>query len=89
MNNNQYYDKYKRNEESRSFYKSKAWEKVRELALQRDDYLCQDCFDKETITLRGLKIILSSLYNWKNLEVFVMFSITNNILKRERKNKDC
>jgi 5-methylcytosine-specific restriction enzyme A len=49
-NSHQYYDKYKRNQESRGFYKSKAWEKCRQLALTRDNYLCQDCFKKNIIT---------------------------------------
>ncbi|RSD21067.1 HNH endonuclease [Mesobacillus subterraneus] len=44
------YDKHKRNRESRAFYKSTAWEKCRQLALTRDNYLCQDCFNKNIIT---------------------------------------
>lgn len=44
------YDKYKRDQEARSFYKSKAWEKVRRLVLIRDNYLCQSCLiDKKII----------------------------------------
>ena len=40
---NRYYDKYKRDKNSRAFYKSKEWQDVRELALKRDNYLCQRC----------------------------------------------
>ncbi|WP_235856558.1 HNH endonuclease [Niallia taxi] len=40
MNRNQYYDKYKRDPETRRFYKSAAWSKARRLALERDNYLC-------------------------------------------------
>jgi 5-methylcytosine-specific restriction enzyme A len=50
MNSNQYYDKYKRNQASREFYKSAAWEKCREVVLIRDNYLCQDCLKQNKIT---------------------------------------
>jgi len=49
-NSNKYYDKYKRNQEARVFYKSAAWEKVRKLALIRDNYLCQECLRNGMIT---------------------------------------
>ncbi|MCY8609894.1 HNH endonuclease [Bacillus haynesii] len=38
-----HYDKYKRNQQARSFYKSRAWQRCREAVLKRDNYLCQDC----------------------------------------------
>lgn len=44
--NNKYYDKYKRNKESRAFYTSTAWLECRKIALERDAYLCQDCLLK-------------------------------------------
>lgn len=50
MNSNQYYDKHKRNQEARSFYKSKAWEKCRTVVLMRDNYLCQHCLKQGKIT---------------------------------------
>lgn len=50
MNRHQIYDKYKRNQESRTFYKSKAWEICRQLVLMRDHYLCQDCLKNKQIT---------------------------------------
>ncbi|UTH15195.1 HNH endonuclease [Macrococcus epidermidis] len=28
------------------FYKKKAWKKIRLVALERDDHLCQHCFEK-------------------------------------------
>lgn len=46
---NQYYDKYKRNKESRTFYQSADWAKTRELALMRDRYLCVRCFKDKKI----------------------------------------
>ncbi|WP_416729210.1 HNH endonuclease [Fictibacillus sp. JL2B1089] len=50
MNQNQFYDKYKRDRESRRFYKSKAWKKCRKLVLIRDNHLCQNCFKKGKLT---------------------------------------
>ena len=49
MNQQQYYDKYKRDKKSKQFYQSSAWTKCRELALKRDNYLCQDCLAKKRI----------------------------------------
>jgi len=34
------YDRHKRDKEARRFYKSTAWKKARQLALQRDKHLC-------------------------------------------------
>lgn len=49
MNQHQYYDKYKRDKKSKQFYHSSAWAKCRELALKRDNYLCQDCLSNKRI----------------------------------------
>jgi 5-methylcytosine-specific restriction enzyme A len=46
MNQQQYYDKYKRNKEAKKFYNSAAWRKCREYVLKRDNYLCQRCLRK-------------------------------------------
>ena len=43
MNSQSYYDKYKRDKDSQAFYRSKEWKDVRDLALKRDNYLCQRC----------------------------------------------
>ncbi|AVQ34413.1 HNH endonuclease [Staphylococcus muscae] len=32
------------------FYRSKAWERIREIALDRDNYLCQMCLEHGEIT---------------------------------------
>ncbi|MHD0382822.1 HNH endonuclease [Staphylococcus simulans] len=32
------------------FYHSKAWTKIREMALDRDNYLCQKCLEEGKIT---------------------------------------
>ncbi len=34
----------------RGFYQSKAWRRVRQLALHRDHYLCQECLRNKRIT---------------------------------------
>lgn len=50
MNNNQLYDKLKRNREAKRFYNSTAWVKCRESVLIRDDYLCQECLKQGILT---------------------------------------
>lgn len=49
MNEQQYYNKTKRNKERYKFYKSKAWSDCRKLVLTRDHYLCQSCLSKKKI----------------------------------------
>lgn len=49
LSNNKY-DKYKRDQESRRFYKSNDWLRCRELVLIRDKHLCQRCLDNKRIT---------------------------------------
>jgi 5-methylcytosine-specific restriction enzyme A len=48
--NDKQYDKTKRNQKSKAFYKSIEWQKVRTAALIRDRYLCQHCLKKKQIT---------------------------------------
>jgi 5-methylcytosine-specific restriction endonuclease McrA len=50
VNNNHYYDKYKRDPEARAFYKSKAWQDCRSFILERDNHLCQECLKHKKIT---------------------------------------
>jgi 5-methylcytosine-specific restriction enzyme A len=40
---NKQYDRYKRDERSTKFYKSKAWRELRTLAYNRDNGLCLHC----------------------------------------------
>ncbi|WP_342477796.1 HNH endonuclease signature motif containing protein [Paenibacillus sp. FSL H7-0350] len=47
---NRYYDRFKRDKTSRAFYKSTAWERARELALIRDNRLCQHCLKRKRLT---------------------------------------
>lgn len=49
MNSQRHYDKYKRDKEAKAFYDSDAWKKCREVVLKRDDYLCQDCLEKDDL----------------------------------------
>ncbi|MBP3038074.1 HNH endonuclease [Bacillaceae bacterium Marseille-Q3522] len=50
MNRNRLYDKYKRDQEARAFYKSTEWKKCRQLALDRDNHLCQQCLRNGELT---------------------------------------
>lgn len=47
---NKYYDTYQRDQRSKDFYQSSEWLTVREQALVRDNYLCQDCLDEKQLT---------------------------------------
>ena len=79
MNKDKLYDLTKRNQESKQFYSSTAWSKARELALIRDNYLCQSCLKKKRIRkaeivhhIRELRdypelgLELSNLISWCN-----------------------
>ncbi|MCM3730060.1 HNH endonuclease [Fictibacillus nanhaiensis] len=46
---NKLYDLYARDEKSAKFYKSKEWIKLRTVAFQRDNGLCQDCLEEKKI----------------------------------------
>ncbi|MDN4093562.1 HNH endonuclease signature motif containing protein [Brevibacillus agri] len=41
------YDLHKRDKKAAAFYKSKEWLVIREQALIRDNYLCQDCLEEK------------------------------------------
>ncbi len=45
---NRTYDK-RREKNISDFYHSKQWQRLRLVALQRDNYLCQDCLKEKTI----------------------------------------
>ncbi|WP_249310277.1 HNH endonuclease [Bacillus sp. FJAT-49736] len=38
------------------FYKSKEWRALRQQALERDNYECQECKEKGTVTSRNAKL---------------------------------
>lgn len=45
-----YYDEHIRDQKAREFYHSKEWQRVRQAALMRDNYLCQHCLRNNRIT---------------------------------------
>ncbi len=47
---NRYYDKYKRDKKSDSFYRSREWDVVRRASLSRDKGLCVHCLREKKIT---------------------------------------
>jgi len=44
------YDRHRRDQRARAFYKSAAWERARQAVLARDAYLCQRCLERQRIT---------------------------------------
>ncbi|PGB51835.1 HNH endonuclease [Bacillus anthracis] len=51
---NRYYDRFKRDKESTAFYRSKAWERLREQALMRDKGLCLQCKNNRKIKVADM-----------------------------------
>ncbi len=45
-----YYDTHLRDERTAAFYRSAAWERARQMALNRDKHLCQECLKHKRIT---------------------------------------
>ena len=46
---------YKTDEQKKSFYNSKAWKKLRQDALERDNYECQHCKEAGGVTVDSIK----------------------------------
>lgn len=46
---------YKTYEQKRKFYLSKAWKDIRMVALERDNYECQDCKEQGKVTVDSIK----------------------------------
>lgn|SRR5690625_1791911 len=46
------YNFFKTKEDRKNFYLSREWRKLRELALSRDNYECQDCKKEGKVTTR-------------------------------------
>lgn len=79
--------RYKTNNDQ--FYHSKEWQKLRKLALQRDDYLCQECLKRGDITpattvhhIKPLRIDKTDALKLENLET--VCTACHNRLHRER-----
>lgn len=47
---------YKTTEQKKKFYRSKAWLTLREDALKRDNYECQDCKVEGGVTVDSVKV---------------------------------
>lgn len=45
------YDKKRKGEIQWNFYKSAEWERIRQVALARDNYLCQECLKEGRLTV--------------------------------------
>lgn len=45
-----YYDKYERNQDSKRFYNSKEWKRVRAYVIARDKGLCVECLKNKKFT---------------------------------------
>ncbi|WP_212925341.1 HNH endonuclease [Oceanobacillus sp. J11TS1] len=59
------YNQYKRNSKANAFYHSPEWRRVRELALIRDNHLCQRCLKEKKITkAQVVHHIVELLVDW-------------------------
>jgi 5-methylcytosine-specific restriction enzyme A len=74
-----HYDKYKRNKEARTFYKSTAWKKCRQVVLERDNFLCQECLKNNRVTPADMvHHIVELLDDWnKALDIDNLSSLCN------------
>lgn len=52
----QNYNKTRKDTRESKFYNSKGWNKAREAALNRDNYLCQHCLEKNIINSKNLEV---------------------------------
>lgn len=88
-NYHKHYDKYKRDKEARSFYKSKAWAKCRVLALQRDNHLCQECFRNKKINNADLVHHIKELRDYPDLALDIdnLESLCNSCHNKEHPDK--
>ena len=63
--NDKEYDKYKRNQQARTFYHSREWEQIRLAVLARDNYLCQHCLrDKKITRATVIDHVIPLLVDW-------------------------
>ena len=81
--------KYKYTKTNDEFYRSKEWKTLRLQALQRDNYLCQECLKRGVVTpastvhhIEHLRVNRSKALDLKNLET--VCTACHNKLHRER-----
>lgn len=80
-----YYDRYKRDRASRSFYKSTAWERAREQALIRDNHLCQHCLKRQRLTLADMVHHIKPISDYPDLALVLdnLLSLCNSCHNKE------
>ena len=85
MNTHKRYDKYKRNKVARTFYKSAAWQKCRQIVLERDNFLCQKCLKNKRVTPADMvHHIVELLDDWdKALDMNNLESLCNSCHNKE------
>lgn len=71
MNRQTYYNKYKRDQEAKRFYNSKAWDVCRTTVLIRDHYLCQECLDNKIIRVYDVVHHIKPLKDYPELALTV------------------
>lgn len=48
-------NEYKTDEQRKRFYRSSDWERLRQLALERDNFECQHCKEEGRVTVDSIK----------------------------------
>lgn len=89
MDRNTFYDKYKRNKQSTTFYKSTAWRKLRKHVYNRDHGLCQYCIkDKKIVPADVVHHIEEITVAWdKRLDETNLISICHSCHNKQHGNK--
>lgn len=81
------YNQYKRDDKLNGFYRSAQWQRVRELALVRDNYLCQRCLkDKKIQKAQVVHHIVEVKVDWsKRLDLSNLESLCHTCHNRHHK----
>lgn len=69
MDRHRLYNKYKRDQETKRFYNSKAWEVCRTNVLIRDYYLCQECLKDKRIKIYDVVHHIKPLRDYPELSL--------------------
>ncbi|SDY69138.1 HNH endonuclease [Thermoactinomyces sp. DSM 45892] len=74
-----YYDQWIRDPQTKQFYQSVAWKRLRDQALRRDDYLCQVCLSGDRYTTaETVHHVIEVKRDWsKRLELNNLQSVCN------------
>lgn len=89
MDQQRYYDKHKRDQEARRFYKSREWLECREFVLKRDHYLCQQCLKEDRLTKADMVHHKEELKDSpeKSLDMNNLISLCNRCHNKEHSGK--